>query len=136
MDDSLAGRKILVVDDEPYILKIVAFKLRLAGLIPIEAMDGEEALRLVREERPAVVLLDVSLAGGPSGFDLCRKLKEDPSTAELPVLMLTARSLPEDRALGLSLGATSYITKPFSTKVLIDQIQQALERTGDASFAV
>ena len=124
---ALVGRKVLVVDDEPYILKILSFKLRLTGMIPFEATCAEEALRLVREENPDVVLLDVSLSPGLSGFDLCRILKENPTTMHLPIVMLTARSLPADRELGLRLGARSYITKPFSTKVLISEIENALE---------
>ncbi len=123
----LAGRKILIVDDEPYILKIVSFKLRLSGMIPFEATSGEEALRLVREEEPALLLLDVSLTPGLSGFDLCRILKENPATSRLPIVMLTARTLPAERDLGLRLGARSYVTKPFSTKVLLREIESALE---------
>lgn len=124
---ALSGRKVLVVDDEPYILKILSFKLRLSGMIPFEATGGEEALRIVREEAPDVVLLDVSLSTGLTGYDLCRILKENPGTAHLPVVMLTARNLPADRDLALRLGARSYITKPFSTKVLIQEIESALD---------
>lgn len=122
----LAGRKILVVDDEPTILKILSFKLRLTGLLPIEATGGEEALRLVREEVPDLVLLDVSLTPGLTGFDVCRILKENPATSRVPIVMLTARTLPSERDLGLRLGASSYLTKPFSTKVLIQEIEKAL----------
>ena len=124
---ALVGRKILIVDDEPYILKILSFKLRLSGMIPFEATSGEEALRVIREEEPDLVLLDVSLSPGLTGFDLCRILKENPGTQALPILMLTARTLPSERDLGLRLGARSYITKPFSTKVLIREIESALE---------
>lgn len=123
---ALAGRRVLVVDDEPYILKILSFKLRLTGLDPVEASSGEEALRLVREAGPALVLLDVSLTPGLTGFDICRILKENPGTASIPVIMLTARTLPAERDLGLRLGATSYVTKPFSTKVLVQEIEKAL----------
>ena len=122
----LAGRKILIVDDEPYILKIVAFKLRLSGMTPFEATSGEEALRIIREEAPALLLLDVSLTPGLSGFDLCRILKENPATSHLPIVMLTARTLPAERDRGLRLGARSYVTKPFSTKVLVQEITRAL----------
>ena len=122
----LAGRKVLVVDDEPYILKILSFKLRLTGLDPVEASSGEEALRLVRETDPDLVLLDVSLTPGLTGFDICRILKENPGTASIPVIMLTARTLPAERDLGLRLGAASYVTKPFSTKVLVQEIEKAL----------
>ena len=124
---ALVGRKILIVDDEPYILKILSFKLRLSGMIPYEATSGEEALRVIREEPPDLILLDVSLTPGLTGFDVCRILKENPGTRDLPILMLTARTLPSERDLGLRLGARSYITKPFSTKVLIREIESALE---------
>ncbi len=124
---ALVGRKVLIVDDEPYILKILSFKLRLSGMIPFEATSGEEALRVIREEEPDLVLLDVSLTPGLTGFDVCRILKENPGTCTLPILMLTARTLPTERDLGLRLGARSYITKPFSTKVLIREIESALE---------
>jgi len=126
---SLAGRKVLVVDDEPYIVKILSFKLRLSGMIPLEANGGEEALRLVREESPDLVLLDVSLSRGLTGLDLCRILKENPATSAVPVIMLTARSLASDREQGLALGASAYITKPFSTRSLIQEIEQVLART-------
>lgn len=122
----LAGRKILVVDDEPYILKILAFKLRLQGMVPFEACDGEEALCVAREERLDVVLLDVSLGAGLSGFEICRALKENPATAAVPIIMLTARSLPSERDLGLRLGAAAYVTKPFSTLALVEEIRRAI----------
>ncbi len=122
----LAGRRVLVVDDEPYILKILSFKLRLIGMLPFEATTSEEALRVVREERPDVVLLDISLPHGLTGFDLCRILKENPATSPVPIVILTARTHPSERDLGLSLGASAYMTKPFSTKALIDAIREAI----------
>jgi DNA-binding response OmpR family regulator len=123
---ALGGQKVLIVDDEPYILKILSFKLRLTGLDPVEASSGEDALRLVREAAPDLVLLDVSLTPGLTGFDVCRILKENPATAGIPVIMLTARTLPAERDLGMRLGASSYVTKPFSTKVLVQEIEKAL----------
>lgn len=126
----LPGRRILVVDDEPYILKILSFKLRLAGMVPFEATCGEEALRLARETLPDLVLLDVSLSPGLTGFDVCRILKENPRTNPLPVVMLTARSHPAERDQGLRLGARLYLTKPFSTKVLLEEIERALSVPG------
>ena len=121
---------MLVVDDEPYIVKILCFKLRLSGMIPLEASNAEEALRLVREENVDLVLLDISLSRGLTGLDLCRILKENPATSELPVILLTARSLPADRELGLSLGASAYITKPFSTRALVQEIERVLLAAG------
>jgi len=122
----LAGKKVLVVDDEPYILKILSFKLRLQGMVPFEAAGAEEALRIAREESLDVVLLDISLPAGLSGFEICRALKENPSTSEVPVVMLTARSLPAERDLGLRLGAAAYVTKPFSTSALVEEIRRAI----------
>ena len=122
----LAGRKVLVVDDEPYIVKILCFKLRLSGMIPVEASNAEEALRLVREESPDLVLLDISLSHGLTGLDLCRILGENPATRALPVILLTARSLPSDRDAGLAAGARAYITKPFSTRALVQEIEKVL----------
>jgi DNA-binding response OmpR family regulator len=126
LPNALAGRRVLVVDDEPYIQKILSFKLRLTGLDPVEASSGEEALRLVREAGPDLVLLDVSLTPGLTGFDVCRILKENPATSGIPIIMLTARTLPAERDLGIRLGAASYVTKPFSTKVLVQEIEKAL----------
>jgi DNA-binding response OmpR family regulator len=126
LPNALAGRRVLVVDDEPYIQKILSFKLRLTGLDPVEAASGEEALRIVREAGPDLVLLDVSLTPGLTGFDVCRILKENPATAGIPIIMLTARTLPAERDLGMRLGAASYVTKPFSTKVLVQEIEKAL----------
>jgi len=123
---NLRGRRVLVVDDEPYILKILVFKLRTAGLVPIEAADGEEALRAARAGRPDAILLDVSLAPGLSGFDVLGRLKEDPATASIPVLVLTGRSHPDERATGLRLGAARFLTKPFSTKALLAELQGVL----------
>jgi two-component system alkaline phosphatase synthesis response regulator PhoP len=120
------GIKVLVVDDEPYILKILSFKLRSSGFVPFEATGSEEALRIVREEHPDLVLLDVSIPHGLSGFDLCRILRENPGTARTPIVMLTARNLPSEVALGIQLGAAAYITKPFSTRKLIEELQKVV----------
>jgi DNA-binding response OmpR family regulator len=123
---SLAGRKVLLVDDDPYLISIVGFKLRMKGMTPIEAYDAESALEAAESAQPDVILLDVSLTPGPSGFELCQMLKANPKTAHIPVLMLTGHNHEEERVLGLSLGARAYLTKPFSTKVLMHEIESAL----------
>lgn len=123
---NLRGRRILVVDDEPYILKILVFKLRTAGLVPVEAASGEDALRAALTDPPDAVLLDVSLSPGPSGFDVLRRLKEEPRTSGVPVILLTARSHPDERATGLRLGAARFLTKPFSTTALLAELQGVL----------
>jgi len=130
---NLRGRRVLVVDDEPYILKILVFKLRTAGLVPIEAADGETALCAALAERPDAVLLDVSLSPGVSGFDVLERLKKDPRTSSIPVIVLTARTHPDERATALRLGAACFLTKPFSTKELLVELEGVLAATGDAA---
>jgi DNA-binding response OmpR family regulator len=131
---NLRGRRVLVVDDEPYILKILVFKLRTAGLVPVEAADGEGALCLALAEPPDAILLDLSLSPGLSGFDVLRRLKEDPRTASVPVVVLTAWTDDKERAMGLRLGAARFLTKPFSTKALLEELEGVLAATpGTAS---
>jgi DNA-binding response OmpR family regulator len=124
--ENLGGRRVLVVDDEPYIRKILVFKLRTAGLVPVEAANGEEALCAALAEPPDAVLLDVSLSPGPSGFDVLRRLKEEPRTSGVPVILLTARTHPDERATGLRLGAARFLTKPFSTSALLAELRGVL----------
>lgn len=123
---NLRGRRVLVVDDEPYIRKILVFKLRTAGLLPREAADGEAALCAARAEAPDAILLDVSLSPELSGFDVLRRLKEDLRTASIPVVLLTGCSRPDERATGLRLGAARFLTKPFSTKTLLTELEGVL----------
>ena len=126
---NLRGRRVLVVDDEPYILKILVFKLRTAGLVPIEAADGESALRAALAHRPDAVLLDVSLSPEVSGFDVLERLKEDPRTSSIPVIVLTARTHPNERTTAFRLGAARFLTKPFSTKTLLLELEGVLAAT-------
>ncbi len=130
---NLSGRRVLVVDDEPYILKILVFKLRTAGLVPIEAADGESALSAALADPPAAVLLDVSLSAEVSGFDVLERLKKDPRTSSIPVIVLTARSHPDERATALRLGAARFLTKPFSTKALLMELEGILAATPGAA---
>ena len=123
---NLRGRRVLVVDDEPYILKILVFKLRTAGLVPVEAANGEDALRLALAEPPDAILLDLSLSPGLSGFEVLGRLKAHPRTAAVPVVVLTARTQAEERATGLRLGAARFLTKPFSTKALLVELEGIL----------
>lgn len=129
----LRGRRVLVVDDEPYLRKLLSFKLRTAGLVPLEAGDGEAALAIASDRVPDAVLLDVSLSPALSGFDVLKRLREDPRTASIPVVFLTARVLPEERATGLALGAARFLTKPFSTKALLEELEAVLDAARDAA---
>ncbi len=119
--------KILVVDDEPDALEVLGFKLREAGYAPLFAKDGARAVAMAREERPALIVLDLMLPE-VDGFEVCKILRRDPGTAAIPILMLTARAAEMDRVLGLELGADDYVTKPFSPRELVLRIRKLLAR--------
>ncbi|MEY4941359.1 MAG: hypothetical protein RIQ93_3094 [Verrucomicrobiota bacterium] len=119
--------KILVVDDEPDALEVIGFKLKEAGFTPVFAMDGARAIAAARDERPALIVLDVMLPE-VDGLEVCKILRRDPGTSEIPILMLTARAAEMDRVIGLELGADDYVTKPFSTRELVLRIKKILAR--------
>jgi DNA-binding response OmpR family regulator len=119
--------KILVVDDEPDALEILGFKLKEAGYLPLFAKDGARALTLARDERPALIVLDLMLPE-IDGLEVCKILRRDPSTAAIPILMLTAKAAEMDRVIGLELGADDYVTKPFSPRELVLRIKKLLAR--------
>ena len=119
--------RILIVDDEPDLLELLSMSLEQAGFTVFTAQSGAEALAGVRTDRPDLVLLDVML-GDVSGVTIAGKLKNTPETAELPVIMLTARDSETDMVVGLSVGADDYITKPFSSPVLVARIEAVLRR--------
>jgi two-component system phosphate regulon response regulator PhoB len=126
--------KILIVDDEPDALEVLAFKLREAGFTPILARDGARALAAARDERPDLVVLDLMLPE-VDGLEVCKILRRDPATASVPVIMLTARAAEMDRVLGLELGADDYVTKPFSPRELVLRIRKILARARSAEDA-
>src|ERR1035437_5809753 len=107
----MLGSRILVVDDEPKIAQIVSVYLERDGYRDVRATDGKEALELARAGSVALVILDVMLPE-LSGWDVCRELRRDPKTADLPIIMLTARDDVADRIAGLELGADDYVVKP------------------------
>lgn len=121
--------RILVVDDEPEIVALVAYHLAKAGYRVATASTGSDALALAQRERPSLIVLDLMLPG-MSGFDILEQLRSDDSTRDVAVLMLTARREEPDRIRGLSLGADDYLTKPFSPAELVLRIQAILRRTG------
>ena len=123
-----AGERILVVDDEPDICALVAYHLAKAGFRVSTAGNGNDALTSAREEEPALVVLDLMLPG-LSGYEVLERLRAEPRTRDVPVLMLTARREEEDRIQGLSLGADDYLTKPFSPQELVLRVGAILRRT-------
>lgn len=116
---------ILVADDEPSIVLSMEVLLRRAGYEVRVARDGEEALASIRESVPDLVLLDAMMPKR-DGFDVCQSLRADPALGRLPIVMLTAKGRDVDRQKGLALGATDYITKPFSTRDLIETVRRHL----------
>lgn len=119
--------RILIVDDEPDLLEVVSMNLEQAGFIIRTAGTGAEALSSVRIEKPDLILLDIML-DDISGIKLAGKLKNTPETADIPIIMLTAKDSATDVVVGLSVGADDYITKPFSTEVLVARIEAVLRR--------
>lgn len=119
-------RRVLIVDDEPYILRILAFKLRRAGYTALEATSSEEALAALAREKVDCLILDVTLASPTTGFSLAEKLRDDPATCKIPVVFLTARSLPADKQRGDELGAAAYITKPFSLDEVLEAVAKVI----------
>jgi DNA-binding response OmpR family regulator len=120
--------KILIVDDEPDALEVLAFKLKEAGYVPLLAKDGARAIAVAREEHPALIVLDLMLPE-VDGLEVCKILRRDSGTAGIPILMLTARAAEMDRVLGLELGADDYVTKPFSPRELVLRIKKLLARS-------
>ncbi len=119
--------RVLIVDDEPYILKILSFKLRREGLTTHEAVSAEEALEVLGERSVDLLLLDVALATPTNGFELARRIRQNPEWKDLPIIMLTARHLADDVRMGREVGAVGYITKPFSTTEVVERIREILE---------
>jgi DNA-binding response OmpR family regulator len=119
--------KILVVDDEPEAVELVEFNLKQSGFTVMTAADGAEALNKARATPPDLIVLDLMLPE-ISGLEVCKMLRRDPTTAAVPIIMLTAKAAEIDRVLGLELGADDYITKPFSPRELVLRIQKLLQR--------
>jgi two-component system phosphate regulon response regulator PhoB len=128
------GQRILVVDDEPDLLELVRVNLTQAGYEVETAEHGGEALEQVRRRHPELVVLDLMLPD-VSGTEVCRRLRSDPDTEGIPIIMLTARADEVDRVVGLELGADDYVTKPFSPRELTLRVAAVLRRQGRAPAA-
>ena len=122
----MSNEKILLIEDEPAIRELVRLVLSDAGYSHIyESGDGVEGLALAKKYSPDLILLDLMLPG-MDGLTVCRKLKADPECAHIPVVMLTAKSEESDVVLGLEMGASDYVTKPFSRKILAARVRAQL----------
>jgi DNA-binding response OmpR family regulator len=114
-------RSVLVVDDEPNIVLSLEFLMKQAGLEVRTAGDGQAALAAVQANTPDLILLDISMPNG-DGFEVCRKIRENPVWQDIRIIMLTAKGKDSEREKGLAAGADDYITKPFSTHEVIDRV--------------
>ncbi len=123
----MAKKHILVVEDEEDILELIRYHLAREGYAVVPALTGEDALKAVTQKAPDLILLDLMLPG-VDGLEICRRLKADPRTATIPVVMVTAKGEESDVVTGLELGADDYITKPFSPRVLIARVRAVLRR--------
>jgi len=120
------NERILVVDDEPKIIKLARDYLEKSGYDVLTSGDGREALSIFRQENPQMVVLDLNLPG-MDGLDVCRMIRKE---SNVPIIMLTARAEETDQLIGLELGADDYITKPFSPRALVARIRAVLRRAG------
>ena len=120
-------KEILVVEDEKDLVELIKYNLEKEGFQVISASNGEEGLKMVGRKRPALVLLDLMLPV-IDGLEVCRRIKKDPQTAPIPVVILTVKDAESDIVSGLEVGADDYITKPFSPRVLIARVRAILRR--------
>jgi len=127
--------RILVVDDEPDVLELVVFHLEKQQYKVAVADTGDKALKMARENLPSMLILDLMLPG-INGLEICRLLKRDSKTRNIPILMLTARAAEEDRVKGLELGAHDYVTKPFSPRELVLRVKNLLRLSEESPNGV
>jgi DNA-binding response OmpR family regulator len=121
--------KVLVVDDDPTLREVVLSYLKAERYAVAEAADGETALRIIGNDRPDLVVLDVMLPG-LDGLEVCRRIR---AVSDLPIIMLTALGSESDRVVGLEIGADDYVTKPFSPRELVLRVSSVLRRAGETT---
>ena len=121
----MAKGRILVVDDEIYIVHILDFSLGMEGYEVLTALDGEQALEMARVEKPDLIVLDIMMPK-LDGYETCKRLKADADTKDVPVILLSAKGRNVDQKVGFEVGADDYITKPFSPRKLVERINAIL----------
>jgi two-component system, OmpR family, alkaline phosphatase synthesis response regulator PhoP len=123
----VAGEKVLVVDDDPFIINLVVYNLEQEGYTIIQANNGLEALEKARHEKPDLIVLDIMLPK-MDGYKVSRILKFDKNYKNIPVLMLTAKAQDDDKQIGMETGADIYMTKPFEPEVLVKKVKDLLAK--------
>ena len=128
MDDDIKngnGKKILVVDDEPHVIKSLTFVLTREGYDVSSAENGEDAMAEIRQSKPSLVFLDVMMPK-KNGYEVCREVKQDSRLRDIHVIMLTAKGQEADREKGLDAGADEFMTKPFSPVGIVEKVRELL----------
>lgn len=125
--ETASGQTVLIIEDESDVVDLLALNLRKAGFMTSTAADGASGLEKARSEKPAFIILDLMLPKMP-GLEVCKILKSDPGTRQVPVMMLTAKAEEVDRIVGLEFGADDYVTKPFSPREVILRIRAIMRR--------
>lgn len=120
--------RILVVDDEIYIVHILDFSLGMEGYEVLTALDGEQALERLKNDKPDLIVLDIMMPK-VDGYEVCRTIKSSPETQHIPVILLSAKGRNVDQKMGFDVGADDYITKPFSPRKLVERINALLGQT-------
>jgi len=120
--------RILVVDDEIYIVHILDFSLGMEGYEVLTALDGEQALERLKSDKPDLIVLDIMMPK-VDGYEVCRAIKANPETQHIPVILLSAKGRNVDQKMGFDVGADDYITKPFSPRKLVERINAILGQT-------
>lgn len=120
-------KKIVVVEDETDILELLSYNLQKEGFRVVCVRDGEQALQTIQKENPELILLDLMLPG-VDGLEVCRRVRQDPTTRNIPIIMVTAKGEESDIVAGLSIGADDYIPKPFSPRELVARVKAVLRR--------
>jgi DNA-binding response OmpR family regulator len=126
-DEEARGRTLVIVEDDEDIADTIRYNLEREGFRVRVASTGEDGINLILERPPSLVLLDLNLPY-MSGFEMCRRLRSEPATSRIPILILTARTDESDKVLGLNLGADDYITKPFGMRELVARVNAVLRR--------
>src|SRR6184192_782084 len=126
--EAAPGKRILIIEDERDVVDLLTLSLRKAGFTISTATDGAAGLQKARSEKPAFVILDLMLPRMP-GLEICKILKSDPATRQIPIMMLTAKAEEIDRIVGLEFGADDYVTKPFSPREVVLRIRAILRRS-------
>jgi two-component system phosphate regulon response regulator PhoB len=129
MESDVSKERIVVVEDNPDTRQLLEYTLNASGFEVFCASDGEAGLKAAQDKRPSLVVLDLMLPG-MDGLEVCRRLKQSPTTSHVPVIMLTAKAEEVDRIVGLELGADDYMTKPFSPRELALRVRAVLRRAG------